>query len=313
MSEVKRWRARVRLPIVAAPMLQVSGPELVTAVCAAGAIGSFPTANARTVDELDSWLSTISRDLSPEAAPYAPNLIMRSPRLTEDLAVLAQHQCELVIASVGSPALAVEALRSTGTTVFADVATVQHARRALDAGAAGLVLLTAGSGGQTGWLNPFAFVRAVREFFDGPLMLAGGVTDGQALRAARVLGCDFAYMGTRFLATSESRASKAHKQMVVDSSADDIVLTSAFTGLPASMLRPSIENAGLDPAALDDSVTPTRAAELYGSGGSGPTRWSQIWSAGHSVSGVQSVLPARDAVELLLQQYESARTHYAAI
>ena len=174
--------------------------------------------------------------------------------------------------------------------VFADVATIAHAQKAVDAGADGLVLLTAGAGGQTGWLNPFAFVRAVRAFFDGPVVMAGGISDGYALAAAQTLGCDLGYMGTRCIATAESLASDAYKAMLVASTADDVMLTRAFTGLPANMLRPSIERAGLDPDALPAKGALDVARDISIEGrAQRPARWRDIWSAGHSVSGVDAV------------------------
>src|SRR5262245_64985188 len=224
-------------------MFLVSGVELVTAACRNGVIGAFPTVNCRRPEEVDAWLTEIEGRLSQRDAPVCPNLIVHrsNPRLGEDLAVLLHHRCEMVITSVGSPAPVLKPLHDAGAMVLADVATIRHAERAVEAGADGLVLLAAGAGGQTGWLNPFAFVRAVRTFFPGPIVLAGGVSDGQALRAAEVLGCDLAYMGTRFIATRESMADERYKAMLVSSSADDVLLTTAFTGLQTNMLRPSIE------------------------------------------------------------------------
>jgi nitronate monooxygenase len=300
---------RLRLPVIAAPMLRVSGPELVKAACAAGVVGAFPTANARTVDELDEWLDEIGSAATGATAPHAPNLIIRQPRMTRDLEVLVRHRVEAVITSVGSPAEVVGPLHEVGTLVLADVATLRHADRALEAGADGLVLLTAGAGGQTGWLNPFAFVRAVRAFFDGPLVLAGGIGDGRALLAARLLGCDLGYMGTSFIATAESMAAPDYKRMLVDSSIDDVVLTTAFTGLPTSMLAPAIRAAGLDPANLDEHVSPAAAAQLYGGGspGLGPERWVDVWSAGHSVSAVREIPTAAELVARTLREYDEAR------
>jgi nitronate monooxygenase len=296
---------RLALPLIAAPMLRVSGPDLVVAACNAGVIGAFPTKNARTADELDAWLTGIRSRLAPGAAPVCPNLIMRDARLAEDLAIVARHGVEVVITSVGSPAPAIAALHDAGCLVLADVATLRHAERAIAAGADGLILLTAGAGGQTGWLNPFAFVRAVRRIFDGVIVLAGGVSDGHALAAARVLGCDLAYMGTRFIATRESMASEAYRRMLVDASMDDVLLTSSFTGLPASMLAPSIVAAGLDPSRLDESMSEARARERFGAGagGDGPRRWTDIWSAGHSVSGVRAVQSVQDLVDETLAEY----------
>lgn len=303
--------ARLTLPLIAAPMLRVSGPDLVVAACRAGVVGAFPTKNARTSEELDAWLGEIKRrllDLDGAAAPFCPNLIMRDGRLADDLACVARHGAEMVITSVGSPAPAVNALHDAGCLVFADVASLRHAERAIAAGADGLILLTAGAGGQTGWLNPFAFVRAVRAMFDGIVVLAGGVCDGQSLAAARVLGCDLAYMGTRFIATAESMASDPYRQMLVASSMDDVLLTSSFTGLPANMLAPSIAAAGLDPERLDDSMSEARAAQQFGAGATaGPRRWTDIWSAGHSVSGVTRIQTVREVIDETRGQYEAAR------
>jgi nitronate monooxygenase len=288
----ERIGSRLRLPALAAPMLRVSGVELVTAACRAGVIGAFPVANAGGGAELDRWLTEIEAAVEGGgAAPHCPNLIVRDPRLPEQLEVVAAHPVEMVIASVGSPAPLVGPLHEAGTLLFADVATLAHAEKAVAAGVDGLVLLVAGAGGQTGWMNPFAFVRAVRAFYDGPVALAGGIGDGHALRAAIALGGDLGYMGTRFIASAESLASDAYKRTLIESSLDDVVLTAAFTGLPASILAPSIRASGLDPDALDESIAPDGAASLYGARaeGGGPRRWTEILSAGHSVSAVERV------------------------
>jgi nitronate monooxygenase len=306
-----RWRGRLRLPLIAAPMFQVSGPELVVAACRSGVVGAFPTANARSVDELDQWLHTITAavaDLEGAAAPWCPNLIIRQPRMEADLAVLVAHRPEMVITSVGSPAGVVGPLHDVGALVFADVGSLEHARKSVAAGADGLVLLTAGAGGNTGWLNPLAFARAVRQIYDGPLVLAGGISDGVALRAAVTLGCDLAYMGTRFIATAESRAGSAYKQMLVDSDADDVMLTRAFTGLRTNMLRPSMLAAGLDPDHIDEQVTAVGSERMFGGGADagGPRRWSDIWSAGHTVSGVGAVLTVAELVEQTIAEYAAS-------
>lgn len=292
-------------------MFSISGMDLVTTVCQAGAIGAFPTANARSVEELDYWLTCIKHDfakLDRPAAPHCPNLIIQQPRMKDDLACLTRHKVEIVITSMGSPVVAIEPLHDIGCVVFAAVASLRHAENAIEAGADGLVLLTAGAGGHTGWANPFAFVRAIRAVFDGPIILAGGITDGTSLAAARLLGCDLGYMGTRFVATRESMAGTAYAQMLVDSTLDDVMLTRAFTGLNVSMLRPSIVAAGLDPSKLDESISVSRAAEMYGSNNLGkrPRRWIDIWSAGHSVSGVQSIMGAAEVVQEVAAQYDVA-------
>ena len=298
--------SRLSLPVIAAPMLRVSGLQLVEACCKAGVIGAFPTANCRSTEELDDWLGQLRSRLSPAAAPFCPNLIMRSPTLRADLDRVVAHGVEMVITSVGSPEPVIAPLRAVGCLVFADVASVQHARRAIEAGADGLVLLTAGAGGQTGWANPFAFVRAVRAFFKGPLVLAGGISDGCALHSSRVLGCDLGYMGTSFIATRESAAQESYKQMLVDSGMDDVILTPAFTGLPTSILRPSVRAAGIDPDKLSLDPEPHAARALYGPEGSGPRRWRDIWSAGHSVSGVVDIPRGQELVSRICDEYAEA-------
>ena len=318
INPLARFGDRLTLPLIAAPMFLVSGVELVTAACRNGVIGAFPTVNCRGTEQLEAWLVEIAARLrmfedeqGRAAAPVCPNLIVHrsNTRLADDLAVLLRHGCEIVITSVGSPAPVVQPLHDAGCLVLADVATIRHAERAIEAGADGLVLLTAGAGGQTGWLNPFAFVRAVRGFFDGPIVLAGGISDGHALRAAEALFCDLAYMGTKFIATRESMADDRYKAMLVASSADDILLTTAFTGLQTNMLRPSIVAAGLDPEDL-----PARGGIEIGSDidvaarESRPKRWRDIWSAGHSTSGVTAVLSVDELVAQTRAEYRAGES-----
>ncbi|MET0332707.1 MAG: nitronate monooxygenase [Rhizobacter sp.] len=306
---------RLALPLIAAPMLRVSGIELVSAACRSGVIGSFPTPNCLSLDELDAWLTRLGREAAEaggKTAPWCPNLIMRRDpaSLREEIACMLRHRTEVVITSVGSPASVVPQLHDGGCLVLADVASLHHAHRAVEAGVDGLVLLTAGAGGQTGWANPFAFVRAVRGFFDGPVVLAGGLSDGVSLHAAIALGCDLGYMGTRFIATQESMAAPAYKQMLVESSIDDVHLTKAFTGLQANFLRPSIVASGLDPAALPENLSVEEARTRYGGGvgpHEGPRRWADVWSAGHSVSGVDTSPGVRDLVARLQREYAAAR------
>lgn len=299
-------------------MFLVSGVDLVSAACAAGVVGAFPTVNCRTSDELESWLTEIETRLAKAAeqnsrpvAPWCANLIVHhsNARLKDDLAVLLRHRPEVVITSVGSPAPVVAPLHDAGALVLADVATIRHAERAMAAGADGLVLLTAGAGGQTGWLNPLAFVRAVRSFFDGPIVLAGGVSDGAALLAAQAMGCDLAYMGTKFIATKESLAKSAYRDMLVAARADDVLLTRAFTGLETNMLKPSIVAAGLDPDNLPVRGTIDIGKDIsIESREKPPTRWRDVWSAGHSVSGVDAVVSVADLVNQTRAEYDTART-----
>jgi nitronate monooxygenase len=311
-------KSRLRLPLIAAPMFLVSGPALVKAACRAGVIGSFPTANCRTVEELDRWLLDMNEDLKRAAdetgrapAPVCPNLIVHrsNTRLPDDLAAVLRHKVEMVITSVGTPEPVLKPLKEAGCVVLADVASVRHAEKAIAAGVDGLVLLTAGAGGQTGWVNPFAFVRAVRASWKGIVVMAGGMADGQAIAAAETLGCDLAYMGTKFIATRESMAKEAYKEMLVRSRLDDVLLTRSFTGLETNMLRPSILAAGLDPANL-----PTRGAidivkDINPDAQDKPEakRWKDIWSAGHSVSGVSDVPSVAELVERTEAEYRSAQ------
>jgi nitronate monooxygenase len=314
-----RFRDRLSLPLIAAPMFLISGVELVVAACRNGVIGSFPTVNCRNPEQLDAWLGEIADRLRRHAdesdkplAPVCANLVVHhsNARLQQDLQVLLRHKPEMVITSVGSPAPVLAQLHDAGAIVFADVASIRHAERAVAIGADGLVLLTAGAGGQTGWLNPFVFVRAVRTFFDGPIVLAGGISDGHALRAAEALGCDLGYMGTKFIATRESMADARHKDMLVASSADDILLTTAFTGLQTNMLRPSIEAAGLDPENLPSRGMIDIGKDIdVGARESQPKRWRDIWSSGHSTSGVKEVLSVDEMVARTVAEYRAASAH----
>lgn len=292
------------VPVIAAPMTNVSGPELVTAACRAGVVGSFPTHNAASTAELDAWLTRIASDTAGGAgAPVAPNLVVHrsNARLAPDLECLVARRVELVITSVGSPAAVVDPLHEIGAAVYADVASLRHAWAALDAGADGLVLLTAGAGGQTGWANPFAFVRAVRERFDGPVVLAGGITDGRSVLAAQVAGADLAYVGTRFIATAESRAGDDYRRALVDSTMDDVRLSDRVGGIPASLLAAWLDGQEADPA---------------GGGGFAQDRLlsnGSAWSAGHSVSGVHALGTVAELVAELADQYHRARGELAAL
>jgi nitronate monooxygenase len=318
MSLPASLRDRLRLPLIAAPMFLVSGPALVTAACRAGVVGSFPTANCRTVEELDAWLAGMEDDAKRAAdaegrapAPWCPNLIVHrsNPRVPEDLAAVLRHKAEIVITSVGSPEPVMKPLKDAGCLVLADVASVRHAEKAVAAGVDGLVLLTAGAGGQTGWANPFAFARAVRSFWDGIVVMAGGMADGHAVAAAQALGCDLAYMGTKFIATRESLAKDAYKQMLVSSRLDDVLLTRAFTGLETNMLRPSIAAAGLDPDNLPARGKIDISKDINAAERERPDakRWKDIWSAGHSVSGVADVPTVAELVRRTAAEYDSAR------
>lgn len=287
--------ANLTLPVIAAPMFRVSGPELVIASCNSGIIGSFPSQNCRTVEELDNWLSTINMGLSDNSI-YGINLVMRNERLLKDLDLVIRYKVPIVITSVGSPGAVIPAVHSYGGLVFSDVATLRHAQKAVELGVDGLILLCAGAGGNSGWNNPFAFVRAVREFYDGILVLAGSIMDGTSVRAAEVLGADLVYMGTRFISTNESMALPKYKEKLISVDMDDVMTTKAFSGMPANYLRTTIEDAGFDPNNLP-------AFKEFNASGLRKMRWKTIWSAGHGVGAVKEIKNVKNVVNKLEKEY----------
>ncbi|MFT4100723.1 MAG: nitronate monooxygenase [Burkholderiaceae bacterium] len=306
--------SRLRLPLIAAPMLRISGVELTAAACIEGIIGSFPTVNAREPEQLDAWLTEIAERCARAerpTAPVCPNVLMRTDpaKLDADVDVLVKHKVPMVLASVGSPEKYVKKLHDVGCFVLADVGSMRHAEKALATGVDGLVLLSAGAGGQTGWANGLSFVRAVRKLYDGPLVLAGGISDGHALWAARALGCELGLMGTRFIATREAVADERYKQMLIDSGIDDIQLTRGISGIDANFLRPSIVACGLDPEIVSQPVSKEKSRELFSAYAGqmrGPKRWVDLWSAGHTVSAVESVLSTTELVARIESEYGEA-------
>lgn len=308
------FKGRLRLPVIAAPMFLVSGPDLVIAACKAGVIGAFPSLNARPEPVLDEWLDRIDRELAAHdaahpdrpAAPYAMNLIVHrsNPRLPPDLAVCLKRRVPLVITSVGNPTEIVKQVKDYGGVVFHDVIGVKQAEVAIRAGVDGLILVCAGAGGHGGTQNPFALVPQIREIWDGPVALSGTISDGRSIRAAEVLGADLAYIGTRFIATKEANARDAYKGMIVDSSADDIVFSDAFDGIKANMLRPSILQAGLDPDHLSDGTGP----DLRKLAGDEAARaWRDVWSAGQGVGSIHDVPDVARLIDRLEAEYRAAR------
>lgn len=279
-------------------MFLVSGPDLVVAAAKSGVIGAFPTLNARTPEILDVWLQDLAARSAGAPGAYAANLILHAtnPRRDVDLDLVIRHQVPWVITSVGSPAPVVERVRAYGGRVLADVATVRHARKAIEAGVDVLVLLTAGAGGNTGWLNPFAFIEEVRGFWSGPLAVAGGITTGRQVRAVQVAGADLAYVGTPFIATHESLAAEGYKQALCGAGADDIVLTDAVTGIPANFLASSLRDNGIMSA---DGRLPPR-------GSSDMASWKTAWSAGHGVASVREISSVAQRVEALREQWQAS-------
>ena len=308
MSGFSEIVAGLRLPAIQAPMFLVSGPAMVIAACRAGIIGSFPTQNVRSDAELEGWFSTIdaATGLRGGCAPYAVNLIVHASyaRRDSDLDAVLRYRPRIVITALGSPRSIVEAIQSYGGTVLADVISVRLARKALDAGADGLVLVAAGAGGHTGAVTAMALVDEVRHFFSGPLVLGGGIGSGRAIRAAQVLGADLAYMGTRFIATTESMVSEVQKQMVVSSRSEDVFASDAFTGVNANWLRPSVVAAGHDPQALPRGQVDFSRQDQK--------RWRDLWSAGQGVGSVDRICPVAEVVEQLVREYRAAAGSAAA-
>lgn len=321
MKNPRTFFANLRVPVVSAPMFLVSGPELVIAQCKAGVIGSFPALNARPQEKLDAWLAQIESALeqhqrehpNAKVAPYAVNLIVNpaNKRLEQDFEVCVRHKVPIIITSLYAPTQIAKRVHDYGGTVFHDVVKVRHAEKALEAGADGIIVVCAGAGGHAGRLNPFALVNEIRRMFDGPLVLAGAITNGAAVLAAQAMGCDAAYMGTRFIASRESLAAEAYKQMIVASNAEDIVYTPFFSGVHGSYLAPSIRAAGLDPENL-----PVQSKEeklQYRSRDERPKTWKDIWGAGQGVGDIDSVLPVAELVDRIVAEYEAARKRIAAL
>jgi nitronate monooxygenase len=306
-------RASLRLPIVVAPMFLVSGPDLVTAACRSGVIGSFPAPNARTIDVFEEWLDKITNEIgrmkthrvAGATGVWAQNLVVHSTydRLDAELALLQKYQPPIVITALGSPKKTIEVVHDYGGLVIADVNSVELAHKAADAGADGLALVSAGAGGHTGQMAGFAFLPIVREFFDGVLILAGAIGNGRAVRAAEILGAELSYMGTRFIASDESIAFDPYKKMVVESEYSDLLLTNAFSGADAYYLRPSIVAAGLDP----DNLIAKDGMDLTGSK-TKVKAWKDIWSAGQGIGAIHDIEPVAAIVDRLEAEYRDAKS-----
>lgn len=292
------------LPLVVAPMFLVTSTDMVCAAMRAGVPAAIPTLNARTPQLWDEWAGALAHEYASLGGqvPWAANLVVHpsNPRFEPDLEVCVRHRAPWVITALGGPRRVVDAVHGYGGLVFADVNTPAYARKAVDAGVDGLVLICSGAGGHTGPMTPMAFVESVRTFFDGPLIVGGGISTGDAIRAVQAMGADLAYLGTRFIATHESAAVPAYKQMVVDSDFADIVCTNAFTGAWANKLRPSLVAAGLDPDHL-----PVRDRFDLARSDAEVKAWKDLWSAGHGVGGVHAIESVADVVRTLQAQYSN--------
>ena len=306
--------ARAPLPIIGAPLFIISHPKLVIAQCTAGVIGAMPALNARPAAQLDEWLAEITEALAawdrehPDApaAPFAINQIVHksNDRLDHDMAVCAKYKVPIVISSLGARADVNQAVHAWGGVVLHDIINNTHAHKAIDKGADGLIPVAAGAGGHAGTKSPFALVAEIREWFDGPIALSGAIGSGAGVLAALACGADFAYIGSAFIATVEARASDAYKQCIVDSSSDDIVYSSLFTGVHGNYLAPSIRNAGLDPDNLEHS-DPTKMS--FGSDYGAKKAWKDIWGCGQGIGAVKAVVPVAEMVTRLQREVEAAR------
>lgn len=305
--------ASAPLPIIGAPLFIISNPKLVIAQCTAGVVGSMPALNARPAEQLDEWLAEITETLAAwdrdhpqqKAAPFAINQIVHrtNDRLEHDMALCAKYKVPVVITSLGARTDINEAVHGWGGVVLHDVINNTFARKAIEKGADGLVAVAAGAGGHAGVKSPFALIQEIREWFDGPLALSGAIANGGAVLAAQAAGADFAYIGSAFIATEEARASAEYKQCIVDSSSDDIVYSSLFTGVHGNYLKPSIRRAGLDPEHLPES-DPSK----MDFGGAGAKKaWKDIWGCGQGIAAVKQVVPTHELVARLRREYDAAR------
>jgi nitronate monooxygenase len=305
---------KLRIPLIGAPMFIVSGPELVAAQCKAGIIGSFPALNARPQEALVDWIRQIKGELAEHAeahpdepvAPFAVNQIAHpsNKRLLADMEVCVQEEVPLIITSLNPPREIVQAVHSYGGMVFHDVISLRHTRKAIEQGVDGIIAVCTGAGGHAGSLSPFAFIGEIRKEFDGCLILSGCISRGDDVLAAIAMGADLAYSGTRFIATEEARALPSYKEMIVDSTAGDIVYSSLFTGIHGNYLGGSIANAGMDPANLPDGSKHDMNFDKIGE--LEKKVWKDIWGAGQGVGNIDDILPARDVVLRMEQEYRDA-------
>jgi nitronate monooxygenase len=310
--------AKLRLPVVGAPLFIISNPKLVIAQCQAGIVGAMPALNARPASQLDEWLAEITETLAawdrahPDrpAAPFAINQIVHksNDRLEHDMAACARYKVPIVITSLGARTDVNDAVHGWGGVVLHDIINNSFAHKAVDKGADGLIAVAAGAGGHAGVKSPFALVQEIREWFDGPLALSGAVATGGAVLAAQAMGADFAYIGSAFIATVEARASDDYKHAIVEGTSDDIVYSSLFTGVHGNYLKRSIRAAGLDPDQLPES-DPSKMD--FGGGEGAKKAWKDIWGSGQGIGAVKQVVPAADLIDRLAREYRGAKERLA--
>lgn len=309
---------RLSVPVVGSPLFIISNPDLVIAQCKAGVVGSFPALNARPAELLETWLQRITTELAeydaqhPDkpSAPFAVNQIVHksNDRLEHDLELCVKYKVPIVITSLGAREDVNQAVHSYGGIVLHDVINLRHAEKALEAGVDGLILVAAGAGGHAGTLSPFALVGEVRRIFDGPIALSGAIATGDAILAAQAMGADFAYIGTRFIASQEAHAAESYKQAILRAAASDIVYTNLFTGVHGNYIRESIELAGLDPAALPEA---DKSKMNFGDGSSRAKAWKDIWGAGQGVGQIADLPPAAEIVARMKAEYDAAKLRLA--
>ena len=318
MAIPKHIKNNLSIPVIGSPLFLVSGPELVIAQCKAGIIGSFPALNARPQHVLGEWIVRIKKELAEyqaqnpdkKVAPFAVNQICHgsNDRLMDDMATCVEHEVPIIITSLRPPAELVEAAHSYSGLVYHDVINVRHAKKAAEQGVDGLILVCAGAGGHAGALSPFALLREVKEWFDGTVILSGSIGDGYSVASSLALGADFAYMGTRFIATKEANADQSYKEMLIESAADDIVYSNLFTGVSGNYLKPSIKNAGLDPNNLPEA---DKSAMNFGSGGNTDAKaWKDIWGSGQGIGGIKDDPSVGDLVERIIEEYNQAKKEF---
>ena len=311
MAIPQHIKENISMPVIGAPLFLISGPDLVIAQCKAGIIGSFPALNARPQHVLEEWIVRIKTELAeykeknPDAkvAPFAVNQICHgsNDRLMDDMETCVKHEVPIIITSLRPPAEVVEAAHSYGGLVFHDVISVRHAKKAAEQGVDGLILVCAGAGGHAGALSPFALLREVKEWFDGTVILSGSIGDGYSVASSLALGADFAYMGTRFIATEEANADQEYKKMLEESAASDIVYSSLFTGVLGNYLKPSISNAGLDPDNLPEA---DKSSMNFGSGGNTDSKaWKDIWGSGQGIGRIVDSPSVSELVGRLKEEY----------
>lgn len=306
-------QGRLALPVICAPMFLVSGGALARACCNARIVGSFPALNARTTELLDAWLTELRAGLAEDAAPFAVNLIVHrtNPRVEADLAVLEKHRVPIVVTSLGAVSDVVRRVHGWGGIVFHDVTNAHHARKAMEAGVDGIIAVANGAGGHAGTLNPFALASEIRSFWDGTLVLAGCINTGAQVLAARAMGAEFAYLGTRFIATAESAAPPGYKQMILEARAEDIVYTPAVSGVPASFMRRSLEKAGYDLSQLGRRGEVDYGQKLKPADDEARA-WKTVWSAGQGVGTIRDVPTVAELVERLCREHAEAQARLAA-